>query len=377
MRVLCLPTDGYGGHGGIAQHCRHLLGALAEDGRVEKIVAIPRVLPEASAPAPAGIEYLTGRSPSLAGYLSAVLGHGVLCRRWQVVVTEHIHLLPLAALIAWLHQARLCLVIHGFEAWTRPLKRPACLLEWALNRLDVVVAVSRVTRERFGRWSGLKDDRVKVIPNALPHVAGRTGPGVGALIERYAIGDGPVIMSMGRMSSTERAKGFDEVLGVLPALVESLPGIRYLLVGDGDDRHRLTRLAEELGIASRVIFTGRIGESEKADHFRLADAFVMPSRLEGFGYVFLEAMACGLPVVGSRLDGSNEPLMDGRLGTLVDPDDGDAIRRAILAAIAKGKSVPADLAHFSLAQFGARIRQAILGPPTGAEQQNPPGDGES
>ena len=74
-----------------------------------------------------------------------------------------------------------------------------------------------------------------------------------------------------------------------------------------------------MGLSDRVIFTGYIPESEKIAHYNLADVYVMPSTGEGFGIVLLEAVACGVPVVGSRVDGSREALLDGQLGRLVDP----------------------------------------------------------
>ena len=80
--------------------------------------------------------------------------------------------------------------------------------------------------------------------------------------------------------------------------------------------------------AAEVTFTSVVPEAEKADHYRLADAFVMPGRGEGFGIVYLEAMACGIPVLGSRLDAGREALRQGELGILVDPDDRDALGRA-------------------------------------------------
>jgi hypothetical protein len=82
---------------------------------------------------------------------------------------------------------------------------------------------------------------------------------------------------------------------------------------------RLEEKANSLGLSDKVVFTGRISESEKVAHYNLADAYVMPSTGEGFGIVLIEAAACGVPVVGSRVDGSREALLDGRLGHLVDP----------------------------------------------------------
>lgn len=72
-------------------------------------------------------------------------------------------------------------------------------------------------------------------------------------------------------------------------------------------------------MTERVIFAGRIAEKEKAEHYRLADVYVMPSSGEGFGIVYLEALACGIPVIGSKIDGSRDALREGQLGLLVNP----------------------------------------------------------
>jgi glycosyltransferase involved in cell wall biosynthesis len=103
-----------------------------------------------------------------------------------------------------------------------------------------------------------------------------------------------------------------------------------------------------------------VQEHEKADLYNLADVYVMPSRGEGFGFVFLEAMACGVPVIGSRLDGGREALRGGELGRLVDSTNPAEVRVAILDAMAEGpRSVPAGLDYFSFANFEQRLH-AIL-----------------
>ncbi|HET9470933.1 MAG TPA: glycosyltransferase, partial [Usitatibacter sp.] len=162
-----------------------------------------------------------------------------------------------------------------------------------------------------------------------------------------------------RMSELERYKGFDEVIGVLPRLVRRFPRLRYLACGDGLDRARLEARVDELGLREHVVFAGFVPEDRKADYYRLADAYVMPSRGEGFGIVFLEAAACGLPLVGSKADGSREALLDGRLGRLVDPDDQDEIEAAVVEALAAGKRVPPELAHFSSANFAERAAAIV------------------
>src|SRR5581483_442399 len=120
------------------------------------------------------------------------------------------------------------------------------------------------------------------------------------------------------------------------------------VVGDGNDRARLEAKAAQLGLSDRVVFAGYVPDEEKAAHYRLADAFVMPGRGEGFGIVYLEAMACGVPVVASKRDASREVVRDGELGIVVDPDAPGELRAGILAVLRCPKgTVPAGLSYFS------------------------------
>jgi len=169
-----------------------------------------------------------------------------------------------------------------------------------------------------------------------------------------------VIMTLGRLSADERYKGFDEVLEVMPRLISKLPDLVYLIAGDGSDRARLERKAAALGLQGHVVFSGHVPESEKADHYRLADAFVMPSRGEGFGFVFLEALACGIPVVGSKADGGRDALRDGMLGRLVDPEDSTELVEAIVQVVREPKGVPEGLKIFSFENFEQRCRRLMI-----------------
>ncbi|MGB8990652.1 MAG: glycosyltransferase [Desulfobaccales bacterium] len=180
------------------------------------------------------------------------------------------------------------------------------------------------------------------------------------LLDRYGLRGKTVLMTMGRLVSSEQYKGLDEILEVLPALLKSIAHVAYLIVGDGDDRPRLEAKAQALGLEDRVVFTGFIPEADKADHYRLADVFVMPGRGEGFGIVFLEAMACGIPVVGSRLDGSREALRDGTLGILVDPRRPDELLAGILAALKRPRgTIPEGLEYFSCENFARRCHHIV------------------
>ena len=140
-------------------------------------------------------------------------------------------------------------------------------------------------------------------------------------------------MTVSRLASSERYKGNDRVIRALPQVLLKHPETIYVIVGDGDDRPRLEALAAEVGVTEKVRFVGQVKPEELPDHFRLADVFVMPSTGEGFGIVFLEAMATGIPVIGGNRDGSLDPLADGVLGRAVDPDNGEELTSAICTAL--------------------------------------------
>jgi phosphatidylinositol alpha-1,6-mannosyltransferase len=180
------------------------------------------------------------------------------------------------------------------------------------------------------------------------------------LLNRYGLSGKTVLLTLGRLSAMERGKGFDKIIELMPALSKQIPEIAYLIVGDGDDRKRLEDKARSFGVIDRVVFTGFIEEEEKPDHYRLADAYVMCGWLEGFGFAFLEAMACGIPVVGSSLDGSREALRGGSLGILVDPRRPEEIQTGILEALGRPRGViPDGLEYFSFENFEKRCHQIL------------------
>jgi glycosyltransferase involved in cell wall biosynthesis len=243
------------------------------------------------------------------------------------------------------------LVIHGIDAWTRHRN---WFVRHGLRFVDVVVGVSRVTLDRFARWSDVTADRFRLLPNCVDLRMFSPGPKPERLAQELGLSNRTVIMTLGRLASEERYKGFDEVMETLPELARHIPQITYLICGDGPDRHRLEAKASALGVGERVVFAGFVPETLKSDYYRLADAYVMPSRGEGFGIVILEALASGLPVLGSLADGSREALLEGALGELVEPSRPDEVRQGILRTLARGKGNVADIGQFSVDAFRAR-----------------------
>lgn len=337
MRVLAIYTDAFGGYGGIATANRHFLRGLSAYPPLQEVVALPMLQPE---PVTSSLpDALTHRTDGLGGkptYLAALARLLTRDRTFDIIWCGHIHLVPLALAARLFTGAPVVLHIHGVDAWTPTHRR---LVNWCVPYVDYVISVADVTRQRFTKWSGVTPDRCHALPNTIDFSGLAPGPKRPDLLDRYGLGDGPVLMTMGRLVSRARKKGFDRVLEVLPHLLDTYPTAHYLIAGKGPDRDRLEAKAEQLGVRDHVVFSGYIPESEKGDHFRLADAYVMPSQGEGFGLVVLEALACGVPVIGSTVDGTAEALQHGRFGTVVDPAGTDALREAIRHTLRKDAPV--------------------------------------
>src|SRR5262245_775464 len=161
MKILALMPDAYGGFGGIAQYNRDMIDALSNMQSVEEILSLTRHLPDSQVTMPAKLVERCLPGSSLR-YLSAALIHGVK-QRPDVILCGHINLLPVAALLKKLTQSRLILEAYGIEAW----QRGKGLRSWGTDEIDLVIAISRFTREQLMSWSALKPHLIKVVPNAV------------------------------------------------------------------------------------------------------------------------------------------------------------------------------------------------------------------
>lgn len=343
MRVLLLATDAYGGHGGIALYNRDLAAALASRDDCEEVLVVPRVISTPPRDIPAKVTFVADAAKSAPAYVAAAMR--AKRTKPDLVVCGHLNLLPLACMIS----RDPLLLIYGIEAW-RPRRRAF------VSRCRAVISISEITRDRFLAWSHYEGP-AHLLPNAIHLDAYGPRAKRGDLLARYGLEGKRVLLTVGRLAAEERYKGFDEVLEVLPNLPAD---VAYVIAGGGNDRARLERKAEQLGVAGRVVFTGLFPEDEKCDLYALADIYVMPSRGEGFGYVFLEALASGVPAIGSKHDGGREALLNGELGLLVDPSNPAEIEAAIRELLARGeKRIPPRLEHFSFANFRARLDEIL------------------
>lgn len=358
-----LLSDGFGGFGGIAKFNRDFLAALNASDRIAHVDVLPRAI---AAPIAAPmVAAMTGAIPEAVVYdrKAAAGALSFLWRTWRralraepidLVICGHRHLLPAAWALARARRARLVLIIHGIEAWTPPKRAFA---RWLAGDIDALIAVSRLSATRFAAWSRWPAERSFILPNSVDLERFVPRPKNARLRAQYRLNGGKVILTLGRLAANERYKGVDEVIALMPRLLARYPDLQYLVAGDGADRPRLAAKAEALGLGGAVVFAGHVAEACKVDTYNLADAFVMPSTGEGFGIVLIEAVACGVPVIGSRVDGAREALLDGALGRLVDPAEPEELYAAIVAALdADGprQRHPA-VAAFSDQRFAGRV----------------------
>jgi phosphatidyl-myo-inositol dimannoside synthase len=251
---------------------------------------------------------------------------------------------------------------HGDEVW-RPL-RPS--VKMALQHADLVFAPSRFTADQVKRWARLEREPI-VVPHAVP-------PGLVAGTRRAVAGR---VIAVARMEPQDRGKGIDTLLRAWPRIAERRPEAELVIAGDGRDRTHLELLSRSGGSNGRVRFTGRLDDDALRDLYQSAAVFALPTRArigteaagEGFGLVFAEAAAAGVPVVAGRSGAVGEVVEDAKTGLLVDPEDPDAIADAI-GTLLDDPKLRARMARsarararkrFSYERFGDRIAALLCG----------------
>jgi phosphatidylinositol alpha-1,6-mannosyltransferase len=201
--------------------------------------------------------------------------------------------------------------LHGIEVWDRLAPADRAILDGAAL---LVTNSAHTARRAEAANPGLGP--VAVCP--LGHSAPNDAPAA----RRHA---SPIILTVARMVSTERYKGHDQLIEALPAIRRRVPEARLVFVGAGDDVPRLRAKAHALDVAAHVTFTGFLPDEALRRSYAEAAVFAMPSRGEGFGLAYLEAMAAGVPCVGSVHDAASEVIEDGITGYLVRQENLDEI----------------------------------------------------
>ena len=244
--------------------------------------------------------------------------------RPDYVVSNVSSLIPVFSVLAASRLARLphFAFIHHIPPELDRLERRAIRVH--LKTADQVLCVSRATAaDAVGH--GANPSKVHVIPNGIDLT-----PVDEAGTQDESDSSRPTLLTVARLM--ER-KGVERVIQAMPKVLDSVPNARYVVVGDGAYRDKLERMAAESPARDCIEFTGSVSDSNKWAWYRKCSLFVMPSTIEGFGIVYLEANAFGKPVIGGNVMGVPDAIVDGETGLLVDPMNVDAIAEAIVGLL--------------------------------------------
>lgn len=262
----------------------------------------------------------------------------------RVVVLSHINLLLAGYLIKLFSpETKLILIAHGIEVW----KPVSSFKQKMLRKADLILPVSRFTKEKMRTLFHLPEEKFTVLNNCLdPFLP----PPANEILrdewrKKYKFSENDIVlMTLSRLSAKEKNKNYDKVLAAIKKLKPEFPGLKYLFVGkyETQEKERLDILIDSLSIKDSVIFTGFIADADLAFYYNMADIYIMPSEKEGFGISFIEAMYYNKPVIAGNRDGTSDALLNGRLGTLIDPQSEDEIMNAIKMIISKKSSFTVD-----------------------------------
>ncbi len=257
--------------------------------------------------------------------------------RYDKVIIGHVNLALFGLLLKRLNPSiKIYLVTHGIEVW----QKLEGMKHQLLQKADVILAVSNYTKDKLIHINGINANKIEVFHNTIdpffqfPDQFKKPE----YLINRYNIEQNDkIIFTLTRLAYTEKYKGYDKVIEVLAEIVKTFPNVKYLIAGKPDlkERTRLNELISLLKLEKNVFLIGFITDEEVTDHYKLADVFIMPSKKEGFGIVFIEAMACGLPVIAGNQDGSVDALKNGELGLLVNPENQEEMVNTLRKVLVK------------------------------------------
>jgi glycosyltransferase involved in cell wall biosynthesis len=248
----------------------------------------------------------------------------------DLIICGHINFSPLALRILNLLKIPYWVIVHGIDVWDlQNIPRIN-----ALKSASKIISVSGYTRDRIVKEQNISPEQISLLPNTFDANKLSIQPKPQYLLDRYQFqANQSIILTVARLAEIDRYKGYDKIIQALSEIRRQIPDIHYLLVGKGPDRDRIEGLIEAANVQDCVTLAGFVSDNELADHYNLCDVFAMPSKAEGFGIVYLEALACGKATIGGNQDGAIDALCNGELGALVDPDSIEQISKTLISIL--------------------------------------------
>jgi phosphatidyl-myo-inositol dimannoside synthase len=322
-KALLILPEAFNCAGGIQMFCRALClaagrWAQSNSASVSALVLNDDITPDARYVGE-GFSSYVGTGKSKVRFIRYFLRY-LLISKYDWIIFGHVSLSPLSLLTRLLSsEVKIGVVTYGIEVW-RPL---STVQRKALRQADLVLAISEYTKAELIKHTAVPAEKIKIFPCTLdPYWK------VTSSITKLECTP-PVLLSVTRMNREDRYKGIDSVIKSIPAIVSKAGPVEYRVIGQGDDLPRLRALAAGLGVARYVNFVGGVSDAELREQYQRCSLFVMPSKKEGFGIVFLEAMAYGKPVVGGAHGGTPSVVKEGETGLLIDGSNIAAIADSV------------------------------------------------
>jgi glycosyltransferase involved in cell wall biosynthesis len=259
----------------------------------------------------------------------------LFARSFDVCIIGHVNLIPLVIPPHFgSSKTKYVLIAYGIDVWNQLPN----LQRFGLSYCEQVWAISEYTAERMQNSNGGLND-VRILYNALdPHWEEQAALFNEKNILTSATSQIKSLLTVSRLSKTERDKGHACIINALPIVLEKIPDVVYDIVGSGELIFELQQLARKKGVEDHVRFHGYIEDEKLHGFYKNCDVFVMPSKKEGFGYVYLEAMYYEKPVITGVADAGPEVVRNYRTGLALDPDDEQALSIGIIELLTNDKN---------------------------------------
>ena len=299
--------------GGIEKYNRNLIAMLRELGQ-DAVVAERQ---------PGG---LLAKASLFIRVIFFAVGH-----RPDFIVCTHLNFSPLCYWLKKILHIEYIVSVYGIEVANIQRR----IFKQALSNATRIIYLFEATASRVVEQ--VPDTKLKLfnLPNSVDGQKFKIKEKSEKLLSHFGLKGSKIILTIGRMSKLDGDnKGYRRVIKAMPKVLEVVPNAKYLLAGSGDDIPGVRQLITELKLEGNVVLTDAPTNEEIVDYYNLADVFVLPSKNEGFpAIVLLEALSCGVPVVGGNQKGAKEALLNGELGILVDPDSIEDISATIIALL--------------------------------------------
>ncbi|MBF0289401.1 MAG: glycosyltransferase family 4 protein [SAR324 cluster bacterium] len=272
----------------------------------------------------------------------------------KTIVCMHLGLAPVARIISQRYGVPYLVFLHGIEAWQAlNLRR-----RWGLLKVQQLLSNSNFTLRHFHDYNPTLSHIPSVV---IPLGIGIESKEATDLVQK------PQILIVGRLDQSEQYKGHRLLIRSLDLIVKEYPEVQLIVVGDGDDRPNLEHFADQFSLRERVKFLGKVSDSRLSQLYRESMVFAMPSKGEGFGLAYLEAMAHGLPCICSDVDAAREVVQHGETGYAVDPLNLFDLAEKLLALLTHPKrrktmgqaGKERYLKHFTEKHFQARLQKVL------------------